>query len=178
MRNLWIKVIFVAVVFIFGGSWVLDGAVAHGEVLGGNSHVQLNPIMTPTRPLPGSFLGQSYPLTPVMTVPKAEDVAFVCRRAPRVAEAILRYFQQYPVSLTPQHRLDLKAINKNNVKIAAYVNRALGQNAVSKVYLTDVVAKSMARGTMERLPFAKIQGCSRVLKEYEERMKKLEGEKK
>jgi hypothetical protein len=58
------------------------------------------------------------------------------------------------------------------------VNSALGSNLVSEVYLVEGGGDHMAKGTAARLPFASIQGCSRVLEEYEKRMKQvLDGEK-
>jgi len=118
------------------------------------------------------------PSTPVMTVPKAEDVAFVCQRAPRAAEAILYYFKKNPAPVLPNRRVDTKKLDKDFAKIAAYVNRALGRNVVSEVFVVEGGGPNLGKGTSSRLPFASIQGCSRVMKEYEERMDKLLGEPK
>jgi len=148
-------------------------AEAAGEFLGDNSHVQLRHIMAPVQSKPGSFLTQMRPMTPVMTVPKAGDVAFVCQRAPRASEAILYYFQKNPAPVQPNRRVDIDAVNASHVEIAAYVNRALGRSVVSEVYMVDGAGDKMATGTSARLPFSQIQGCSRVLEEYEQRMKQL-----
>ena len=155
------------------------GTEARAEYLGDNSHVQLRHIMAAVQSKPGSFLTGVRPMTPVMTVPKADDVAFVCQRAPRAAEAILYYFQKNPAPVQKNRRIDIDAVNANHAKIAAYVNRALGRNAVSEVYLVEGGGDNMATGASARLPFAQIQGCSRVLQEYEQRMKQLlEGDEK
>ena len=128
---------------------------------------------------PGSLIPDVRPMTPVMTVPKAGDVAFVCQRAPRAAEAILYYFQKNPAPLAKNRRIDIDAVNAKHVQIAAFVNRALGQKAVSEVYLVEGGGDKMATGASARLPLSSIQGCSRVLEEYEQRMKDLlEGDKK
>ena len=162
-------------VVAFGG---LTGT-ANAEFLGDNSHVQLRHIMVSVQSKPGSFISDVRPMTPVMTVPKAADVAFVCQRAPRAAEAILYYFQKSPAPVAKNRRIDIDAVNAKHALIAAYVNRALGQNAVSEVYLVEGGGNNMAKGAAARLPFASIQGCSRVLLEYEQRMKQLlEGDKK
>ena len=151
---------------------------ARAEYLGDNSHVQLRHIMVPVQDKPGSFLTQMRPMTPVMTVPKAGDVAFVCQRAPRASEAILYYFQKNPAPVLRNRHVDVDTVNKAHATIAAYVNRALGKGVVSEVYLVEGAGDKMATGTSARLPFASIQGCSRVLEEYEQRMKELlEGEK-
>jgi len=152
-------------------------ANAAGEYLGGNSHVQLNHIMASVQK-PGSILPGIVPLVPTLTVPKAGDVAFVCQRAPRAAEALLQYFQDNPAPLNRRRHVDTDALDKNRKLVAAYVNRALGRAAVSEVFVSESGPK-MAKGTAARMPFAKIQGCSRVLAEFEARMKKLlESEKK
>lgn len=150
---------------------------ARAEFLGDNSHVQLRHIMVPVQNKPGGFLTQMRPMTPVMTVPKAGDVAFVCQRAPRASEAILYYFQKNPAPVLRNRHVDVDTVNKAHATIAAYVNRALGKAVVSEVFLVEGGGEKMATGAASRLPFASIQGCSRVLEEYEQRMKKLlEGE--
>jgi len=149
-------------------------AVAQTSYLGGNSHVQLNHIMASVQPKPGSFMPGTRPLLPIMTVPKADDVAFVCQRAPRVAEAILQYFQDNPAPLLPNHHVDVERIDLSRGTIASYVNRALGRAAVSEVVVSERGPK-MSKGSASRLPFARVQGCSRVLAEFEARMKKLLG---
>lgn len=152
-------------------------AMAAGEYLGDNSHVQLRHIMVSVQGKPGSLIPETRPMTPVMTVPKAGQVAFVCQRAPRVSEAILMYFQRNPAPKLRNGRVDIDTVNAKNREIAAYVNSALGKPLVSEVYLVEGAGEKMATGTAARLPFSSIQGCSRLLEEYEQRMKKLlEGE--
>lgn len=156
-----------------------ERAEAAGEFLGDNSHVQLRHIMANVQSKPGALIADVRPMTPVMTVPKAGDVAFVCQRAPRAAEAILLYFQKNPAPIAANRRVDIDKVNAQHAKIAEYVNSALGRFVVSEVYLVEGGGDSMATGTSARLPFASIQGCSRVLEEYEQRMKQLlEGEAK
>lgn len=152
---------------------------ARAQFLGGNSHVQLRHIMGNVQSKPGSYLTTVRPMTPVMTVPKADDVSFVCQRAPRAAEAILAYFQRNPAPILRNRHIDIDAVNANHAKIAAYVNRALGGKIVSEVFMVEGGGDKMATGASSRLPFAQIQGCSRVLEEYEQRMRiLLDGDKK
>ena len=157
----------------------VSGGSARAEFLGDNSHVQLRHIMANVQPKPGALIPEVRAMTPVMTVPKAADVATVCQLAPRAAEAILHYFQKNPAPLAANRHINIDAVNAKHADIAAFVNRALGKNMVSEVYLVEGGGDSMATGTSARLPFAQIQGCSRVLDEYEQRMKQLlDGEKK
>jgi len=168
----------IAIVFVALTVFGMPGSQARASYLGGNSHVQLKHIMVPVLQKAGGFTTEIRPMTPVMTVPKADDVAFVCQRAPRAAEAILYYFQKNPAPVLANRRVDTVTLDKNHAKIAAYVNRALGRAAVSEVYLVEGGGPSMATGTSSRLPFASIQGCSRVLEEYQQRMKDVLGETK
>ncbi|MBL4615172.1 MAG: hypothetical protein JKY27_09900 [Magnetovibrio sp.] len=150
---------------------------AQATLLGDDSHIQLKHIMASVQSKPGGYTTKIRPLTPIMTIPKAEDVSFVCQRAPRAAEAILYYFSKYPAPVDKKRKLDMKALKKQVRKIAAYVNKAIGRNVVSEVYVVEG-GKSMGRGVMARLPFARSQGCGRVMDEYEERMGDLLGGKK
>lgn len=166
------------IVFATVLTFAMPNAQAWASYLGGNSHVQLKAIMAPVLKKAGSYMTEIRPMTPVMTVPKAEDVAFVCQRAPRAAEAILYYFQKNPAPVLSNRRVDTKKLDKDFAKIAAYVNRALGRVVVSEVYVVEGGGKKMSTGTSSRLPFASIQGCSRVLDEYNQRMKEALGDSK
>ena len=169
----------IAVALLAGLALIASRAEAAGGFLGDNSHVQLRHIMANVQSKPGALIPEVRPMTPVMTVPKADDVALVCQRAPRAAEAILLYFQKNPAPMTSGRRIDIDAVNLKYAEMAAYVNRALGAVMVSEVHLVEGGGDNMAKGAAKRLPFAQIQGCSRVLEEYEQRMKQLlEGEQK
>lgn len=124
---------------------------------------------------PGGFTTQIRPLTPIMTMSKEKtgvrDALFVCQRAPRISEAILSYFMKYPAPVTRNRHLDAGAIEKQKTKIAAYVNRALGKALISEVFVFEgAAAKS---GVEARFPGAQ-QGCSRVMKEYEQQLKEAQ----
>ena len=151
---------------------------AQATFLGDDSHIQLKHIMAAVKTKPNSFTTQIRPLTPILTVPKAEHTAFVCQRAPRASEAILYYFSKNPAPVDKKRRVDIDALKKQAAHIAAYVNKALGKNVVSEVYVVEG-GKSMGKGVMSRLPFAQTHGCGRVMEEYEQRMDKLlSGDKK
>ena len=149
-------------------------APAMAQLPGDNSHIQLKHILASVQSKPGSFTTQIRPLTPILTVPKAKDVAFVCQRAPRAAEAILYYFSKNPAPVDKKRRVDVDALKKQAPIIAAYVNKAFGKNIISEVFIIEG-GKSMGSGMMARLPFAQTQGCGRVMEEYEKRMQDLLG---
>lgn len=160
----------IAVFAILAGLGLAAPAFAAGEILGGNSHVQLSPLMAPIAPKPGSFMPRTRPLTPILLVPGAGDVAKVCQRAPQVKEAILQYFQAKPAPLLRNDRIDLNALEKDSALIARYVNKRLWPGAVSEVAMV-VNAKAMATGVAKRFGFA--SNCSRVLEEFDKRVKAL-----
>ncbi|HEY9079020.1 hypothetical protein [Magnetovibrio sp.] len=149
-------------------------APAMAQLPGDNSHIQLKHVMAAVQSKPGSFTTQIRPLTPILTVPKAEDVAFVCQRAPRAAEAILYYFSKHPAPVDRTRHVDIDALKPQAPAIAAYVNKAFGKNIISEVYVIEG-GKTMGSGVMSRLPFAQTQGCGRVMEEYEKRMQELLG---
>ncbi|MEG3618488.1 hypothetical protein V5T82_08495 [Magnetovibrio sp. PR-2] len=162
---------------LFAFAAVLATTPAQATLLGDDSHIQLKHIMAQVQGKKGAITNPIRPLTPILTVPNGEHVAFVCQRSPRAAEAILYYFSKYPAPLDKKRRVDLDALKKQKDRIAGFVNKALGRAVVSEVYVIEG-GKSMGRGVMSRLPFAQTQGCGRVLEEYEDRMQQLLGGEK
>ena len=162
---------FLAFTFVFAAN------PAKASLLGDDSHIQLKHIMAQVKGKKGALTNPIRPLTPVLTVPNGEHVAFVCQRAPRASEAILYYFSKYPAPLDKKRRVDVEALKEQKGKIAGFVNKALGRAVVSEVYVVEG-GKAMGRGVMSRLPFAQTHGCGRVLEEYEQRMQQLLGGEK
>ncbi|MBF0247722.1 MAG: hypothetical protein HQL36_06575 [Alphaproteobacteria bacterium] len=165
----------IALIAAFLMTALVWGGDARAQLPGDDSHIQLKHIMAPSLVKPGSPATRIRPLTPIMTVPKAEDVPFVCQRAPRAAEAILNYFYKNPAPVTKKGELDVKTLDDNHRLVAAHVNRAFGKPIVSEVYFIEG-GKSFGSGMMGRLPFAQSQGCGRVMEEYEKRLKEALGE--
>ena len=165
----------IASFFIFAA--LVSGAPAKASLLGDDSHIQLKHIMAQVQGKKGAITNPIRPLTPILTVPNGDHVAFVCQRAPRASEAILYYFSKYPAPLDSKRRVDVEALKAQKDKIAGFVNKALGRPVVSEVYVVEG-GKAMGRGVMSRLPFAQTHGCGRVLEEYEQRMQKLLGGEK
>ena len=148
--------------------WVAPaGAVS----LGGDSHIQMTFIHAPIVNQRGRQL-TAQPVTPVLTVPKANDAAIICKAAPRIKDAILMALFSKPLVF------DSKTKKFKMEGVSAYVTKQVNQNLgrvmVSEVHFTPG-AKSMAKGAMGRLPFATMAGCGRVLEEFEARVKALRG---
>lgn len=144
---------------------------APAQLPGENNHIQMKFIMAPVKDYKGRSRGPM-PVTPVMTVPRADDAAIVCQSAPRINDAIIGVFFSHPLILQRDGHLQL---DDAGPKLVGPINRALGKAMVSEVYLIQG-GKKLGKGVMASLPFATTQGCGRVLDEYEARMKKLKGE--
>ncbi|TCS63166.1 hypothetical protein [Varunaivibrio sulfuroxidans] len=144
---------------------------AMAQLPGENNHIQMKFIMAPVKDYKGRSRGPM-PVTPVMTVPRADDAAIVCQSAPRINDAIIGVFFSHPLILQRDGHLQLDGAGP---KLVGPINRALGKAMVSEVFLIQG-GKKLGKGVMASLPFATTQGCGRVLDEYEARMKKLKGE--
>lgn len=159
--------------FVFAAAVVfaLAPRAAMAQLPGENNHIQMKFIMAPVKDYKGRSRAPM-PVTPVMTVPRADDAAVVCQSAPRINDAIIGVFFSHPLILQRDGHLRLENAGP---ALVGPINRALGKAMVSEVYLIQG-GKKLGKGVMASLPFATTQGCGRVLDEYEARMKKLKGE--
>lgn len=134
--------------------------------------VQLKHILAPALTKPGTTTTSLLPMTPILVVPQASNLPLVCQRAPRVAEALLRYFMKKPAPVTKKYGLDDKALAEQKRMLAAYVNRAIGLKAISAVHIIGD-NKPQTKGVAARLSFAHAISCGPVLAEYEKRIREM-----
>jgi len=134
--------------------------------------LQLDHILAPTQARPGSFTTVMRPFTPILVVPRDFNTPLVCQRAPRVAEALLQYFLSAPIPVDRKRHLDQETLQTRTKDMAMHVNRALGLNAVSEVYLIEG-GKAMNTGVAQRMAQSKAASCGPVLKEYEKHVMEL-----
>ena len=135
--------------------------------------LQVSHILAPAQSRPGSWTTAVRPMTPILVVPKAYNVPLVCQRVPRVIEALLNYFLKEPAPVDRKLRLDSTALELEKTVMAAHVNRAMGIDAVSEVYIFEG-GKALSSGVAARLPGAKAStACGPVLEEYEKKIKAL-----
>jgi len=138
--------------------------------------LQISHIMAPAQSRPGSWTTAVRPMTPILVVPKGYQVPLVCQRVPRVIEALLNYFLKEPAPVDRRLRLDSTALESKKVKIAKYVNRAIGMDAVSEVYVFEG-GRAMTSGVAARLPGGGTStACGPVLEEYEKKVKAIIGD--
>lgn len=138
----------------------------------GPKTLQLKHILAPALTRPGGYTTALRPMTPILVVPQDFHAPLVCQRAPRITEALLNYFLKKPAPITEKYQLDDKALEEQKAAMAAHVNRAIGTNAVSAVYVLEG-GKSMSKGVAARLPFAHATSCGPVLEEYEKRVMEI-----
>jgi|GEM_PF-3254185 len=134
--------------------------------------LQLAPLIAPAQSRPGSFTTAMHAMTPILVVPMAKNSPLVCQRAPRVSEALLRYFMKNPAPVDKTRHLDVDSLTKQSVAMAAFVNTSIGMNAVSNVYVIEG-NKALTTGVAARLPFSTATACGSVLDAYEKQVQEI-----
>jgi len=138
-----------------------------------NTILQVSHILAPAQSRPGSWTTTMRPMTPILVVPKAYNVPLVCQRVPRLIEALLNYFLKEPAPVDRKLHLDSTALEAKKAVMAAHVNRAIGIDAVSEVYVFEG-GKALSAGVASRLPGGKAStACGPVLEEYEKKIKAI-----
>lgn len=135
--------------------------------------LQLKFFLAPVQSKPGSLTSTMRMVTPILKVPNPKYSPLICHRMPRVIEALLSYFSQYPAPVDRTRHIDSTALEAQKEKMAAYVNRALGHNVVSAVYVFEG-GKSMSSGVAARFPGASSNACGAILEENEKKLKEAE----
>ena len=159
------KLFFLFIIFLTAGA-VMPG-VSNAQLPGENSHIQLQFVMVPAKKSNGMI--ESRAVTSVYTVKYAEDVPTFCQKSVHVRETLIAFLNKYPLQIGPDRQLILDDVGP---KLVPYINQTLGKVMVTEAILIEG-GKRIAKGAMSRLPFAHLQGCGRVLEEYEQRMKEL-----
>lgn len=115
------------------------------------THVQLKPIFAPVQSGRGT--------TPITVFLKSYDkdwIGAICRRNPRIRDAILMVLFQNPL------RRQSEGYNVNSLaaQIVTPINQALGRNYIKSAYVVEG-AKQISTGSVSRLPF-NASGCKGV----------------
>lgn len=134
--------------------------------------LQLAPLIAPAQSRPGAFTTSMHAMTPILVVPLATNSPMVCERAPRITEALLRYFLRNPAPVDKTRHLDVNGLAQQSAAMATFVNQSIGIDAVSQVYVIEG-GKAMATGVAARLPFTNATACGSVLSEYEKQVQDL-----
>lgn len=135
--------------------------------------LQLKFFLAPVQTKPGAFTTSLRMVTPILKVPNTKHSPLICHRMPRVIEALLSYFSKHPAPVNRNRRIDSAALEAQKKAMAAYVNRALGLNVVSAVYIFEG-GKSMSSGVAARFPGASSNACGAILEENDKRLKEAQ----
>ncbi|PCI38509.1 MAG: hypothetical protein COB46_11140 [Rhodospirillaceae bacterium] len=152
---------------------LVNPAQAAGKKGVTDSHARISPTMIAIYS-PGKLMPMTRAVFPILTVPELNVsdgiLAKVCQREANVKEAIIKFFSKNPAKLLRNGHIDVKALEKQKVMIAKYVNRRLHAALVSEVnILLRDPDKGIRKGVMARFPGAR--GCSRVASEFIDLMK-------
>ena len=121
------------------------------------THIHMQPMMLPA--------GRTRaPITFYLQAKKPKLTEDICKRMPRVRDAILRTLSRKPITVK-NRRLVLKGLDK---RIFGPVNRAVGRNYVSKIFISKGAIR-LGAGKIKHRPFAVIDGCVNILRSERER---------
>ena len=137
---------------------------------GGAKALQLKFFLAPVQSKPGAFTTTLRIVTPILMIPDPDNAPLVCNRMPRVIEGLLSYFLQHPAPVNRRLHLDTDALDAQKKIMAAHVNRAIGKNVVSAVYILEG-GRAMSSGTAARFPGATSNACGAIMEEYEKKIK-------
>lgn len=137
---------------------------------GGAKTLQLKFFPAPVQSKPGAITSTLRIVTPILIIPDPDNAPLVCNRMPRVIEGLLGYFSQHPAPVDRRLHLDTDALDAQKKIMAAHVNRALGANVVSAVYIIEG-GRAMSSGTAARFPGATSNACGAIMEENEKKIK-------
>ncbi len=118
------------------------------------SHIQMRPMMVP-------IIHPYQSVTPISLFLEAVDrkeVGAICKKVPRIRDAILRVLSRQPVP-TRRGKLVLTGISD---QLMGPINRALGETGVKSVHVEPGIVRLSDKGGVARLPFATINGCKGI----------------
>jgi len=130
------------------------------------THIQMIPMMVPAG-------RQTVPMTFFLEATKQKKVEDICKRMPRVRDALIRNLSRKPIPVK-NRRLILKGLDK---RILKPINKAVGHKYVQKVFIAKGAVR-MGTGKIEYRPFAVIGGCTDILRSELEREQAARAAKK
>jgi len=116
------------------------------------THIQMIPMMLPVGKT-------SAPMTLYLQATKKDRVENICKRMPKVRDALLRVLLRDPIPLKKRKAL-VKATEK---KLLNPLNKAVGRKYIKRVFITPGAVK-MGAGKIPSQRFAVIDGCHNILR--------------
>jgi len=116
------------------------------------THIQMVPMMLPVG-------NTSAPMTLFLEAVKRNRVENICKRMPKVRDALLRVLSRDPIPLKKRKML-VKGAEK---KLLKPLNKAVGKKYIKRVFITPGAVK-MGAGKIPSQRFAVIDGCHNILR--------------
>ncbi len=121
------------------------------------THIQMIPMMIPAG-------NTSIPITFFLEATAREQTDSICKRMPRVRDALLRVLSREPIPVK-RRKLVLDGVDR---RILSPINQAVGRAYVKKIYITPGAVR-LGDGKIKRKPFAEIDSCENILRSELER---------
>jgi len=191
MRRFWIALIggLVLGAMAAGDAAAASGSVSKKRTFGlrkeGRGHVQLKSMIAPVRKSARSKRTANTPVTVVLTVKDNFKVGKVCKKGPRITDALLRTWYKKAIP-----RAYLYERTKRSGKTSVDYRRTSEQRAMDKKLLKIInktirmdkdevtgilVVKGTFRsggGSVTKLPFSSVNGCDELQEEKDPKKKK------
>ncbi|MBT5515040.1 MAG: hypothetical protein HOB37_06460 [Rhodospirillaceae bacterium] len=129
------------------------------------THIHMRPMMVPAG-------GTVVPMTFYLEATKRERTEDICKRMPRVRDAVLSSLSRNPVKVR-KRKIILKGLDAQMLKP---LNKAVGKKYIKKVYISKGAVR-MGTGKIKRRPYAVIDGCENILRLEKERQQALKAQK-
>jgi len=121
------------------------------------THIQMVPMMLPVG-------NTSAPMTLFLQATKKNRVENICKRMPKVRDALLRVLSRDPIPLKKRKML-VKGAEK---KLLDPLNKAVGREYIKRVFITPGAVR-MGAGKIPSQRFAVIDGCENILRSEREK---------
>lgn len=188
MKRFWIALIGALVVGCFVAEDVAEASsVTKKRTFGlrkkGRGHVQMKSMIAPVRKSARSKRTFNTSVTVVLTIRDNFKVGKVCKKGPRIADALLRTWYRDPIprdylyerkARSGETRVDYRRTpeqRKMDAKLIKVINKTIGmKDEVTGILVIKGTIKS-GGGSITKLPFSSVNGCDE-LQEAEDSKKK------
>lgn len=125
------------------------------------THVQMIPMMVP--------VGRTtVAVTFFLEATKRKRTEGICKRMPRIRDAILRVLSREPIPVKGR-KIVVDGVDE---RIRRPINKAVGRTYVKKIYIIPKPVR-MGAGKIKRKPYAVIAGCENILRSEKARAEAL-----
>ena len=148
----------------------------------GKGHIQMRSMIAPVKRSAKSRRSQNTSVTVILTVKSNKNVGKVCRKGPRISDALLRAWYKKPMTKDYLYDKDARrktkvnyrrtpAQKKEDKRLIGVVNKAIGTKDVTGIMVLKG-SMSMGGGTVTKLPFSSVNGCDELQEEEKQKKKK------